>query len=230
MSALRAAREVDPPDWLIAAGAIRTAVWDFLHGYAPTVPPVFAGSLPPPAPQAPGPPPPVPPSAASPPVASSAAVPPSTLADVDLGFFDPTDLSPERDEAVEAALRAVAPEFPWEAKNQAAVHLWYPRRFGLAVEPFRSSAEAVATFPETATSVALRLDGNDRLTVVAPCGLDDLLGLVHRHNPRRAPAAVYEERLASKRITERWPRVTVIPAATPGSRGSRRPPATSQPR
>jgi hypothetical protein len=34
MRAPRAAREVDPPDWLIAAGAVRTAVWDFLHGYA----------------------------------------------------------------------------------------------------------------------------------------------------------------------------------------------------
>jgi hypothetical protein len=30
--ALHAAREVDPPDWLIGAGAIRGLVWDRLHG------------------------------------------------------------------------------------------------------------------------------------------------------------------------------------------------------
>jgi hypothetical protein len=176
MRALRAARSADAPDWLIAAGAVRTAVWDRLHGRA-------AGPS-----------------------------PPASLPDVDLGFFDAADLSPERDAAVEAVLRSVEPDLPWQAKNQAAVHLWYPQRFGLAVEPFRSTAEAVATFPETATCVGLHLDASERLTVVAPYGLDDLLGLVHRHNPRRAPVAVYEQRLASKRITERWPGVTVIPA------------------
>ena len=190
MRALRAARSVDAPDWLISAGAVRTAVWDFLHGFPS----------------------------------------PSRLADVDLGFFDAADLAPARHEAVERALRAAAPELPWEAKNQAAVHLWYPRRFGFDVEPFRRTADAVATFPETAVCVGLHLDARDRLTVVAPYGLDDLLGLVLRHNPRRAPVAVYEERLASKRIAERWPRVTVIPAATPPSRGSPPPRGTTPPR
>jgi uncharacterized protein len=190
MRALRAARSVDAPDWLISAGAVRTAVWDFLHGFSS----------------------------------------PSRLADVDLGFFDAADLSPARDASVEAALLTGAPDLPWEAKNQAAVHLWYPRRFGFEVEPFRCTADAVATFPETATCVGLHLDAADRLTVVAPYGLDDLLGLVLRHNPVRAPVAVYEERLAAKRIAERWPRVTVIPAATPPSRASRPPRGTSPPR
>ena len=34
MRALRAARAVDAPDWLICAGAVRTAAWDALHSYA----------------------------------------------------------------------------------------------------------------------------------------------------------------------------------------------------
>ena len=34
MRALRAARTVDPPDWLIGAGAVRERVWDHLHGFA----------------------------------------------------------------------------------------------------------------------------------------------------------------------------------------------------
>ena len=76
--------------------------------------------------------------------------PPAPPRDVDLGFFDGADVSPERDREVEAALRERAPGLPWEAKNQAAVHLWYPARFGMAVEPFGSSADAIATFPETA--------------------------------------------------------------------------------
>jgi hypothetical protein len=173
MRALAAAREVDAPDWLIGAGAVRTAVWDRLHGFDEATP----------------------------------------LADIDVGFFDPADLSPERDREVEEALRAALPEAPWQAKNQAAVHLWYPRRFGYTVEPLASTAEAIATFPETAVCVGLRLDPDDRLEIVAPLGLDDLLGLVHRHNPRRATVEEYERRLAAKRIAERWPRVTVVPAS-----------------
>jgi hypothetical protein len=92
------------------------------------------------------------------------------------------------------------------------VHLWYPRKFGFEVEPLRSSADGVATWPETAAAVAVRLTNDDRLHVVAPCGLGDLLGMVHRRNPRRVSVAEYERRLATKRIAERWPRARIVPA------------------
>jgi hypothetical protein len=42
----------------------------------------------------------------------------------------------------------------------------------------------VSTWPETATSIAVRLLANDELHVVAPCGLADLFGMVLRRNPR----------------------------------------------
>jgi uncharacterized protein len=130
--------------------------------------------------------------------------------EVDVGFFDPADLTPAREAAVEQALRAQAPDLPWEAKNQAAVHLWYPRRFGLEVPPFRSTAEAIATFPEVATCVGVRLLPDDEIRVVSPYGLDDLLGCVCRHNPARVSRALYEERLAAKGWRERWPQLRVI--------------------
>jgi uncharacterized protein len=170
--ALEAARSVDAPDWLIGAGAVRTAVWDRLHGYEN----------------------------------------PTSVDDIDLVFFDARDLSKQRDRQVEAMLRAVLPDAPWDAKNQAAVHLWYPRKFGYAVEPLRSSADAVATWPETATAVGLRLTDDEQLRVCAPLGLHDLLGRVHRRNPRRVSVEEYERRLSTKRIVERWPRVTIVPA------------------
>jgi hypothetical protein len=169
LAALEAARDVDPPDWLLGAGAVRTAVWDRLHGFDPSEP-----------------------------------------KDVDVVFFDPDDLSPARDAQVEQALRDRAPQIPWDTKNQAAVHLWYPRRFGYEVEPLTSSADGVATWPETAVCVGLRLDGHDRLTVVAPYGLDDLLGLVHRRNPRRVSVEEYERRLRDKRIAQRWPNARIV--------------------
>jgi uncharacterized protein len=169
MTALRAARLVDAPDWLINAGAIRDAVWDAYHHR-----------------------------------------PAATPRDVDLGFFDGDDLSPQREAEVEAALRACAPGLPWEAKNQAAVHLWYPRRFGTWVAPFASTAEAVATFPETAACVGVRLHADDAIEVVAPYGLGDLLGCVCRHNPARVSREFYERRLAEKGWQERWPLMRVM--------------------
>jgi hypothetical protein len=46
--------------------------------------------------------------------------------------------------------------------------------------------------------------------VVAPCGLDDLFGLVCRRNPRRVGVAHYRRRVRDKRIADRWPRVRIL--------------------
>jgi uncharacterized protein len=135
---------------------------------------------------------------------------PTPLADIDVVFFDQTDLTPERDRTIERALAERLPGVPWEAKNQAAVHTWFPEVFGYEVEPLTSTAGGVATWPETATSVGVRLKDDDELVIVAPLGLDDLLGLVHRRNPARVSVEEYERRLVTKRITERWPRVGVV--------------------
>jgi hypothetical protein len=170
MRALRTARLVDAPDWLIAAGAVRDVVWDDLHGRDLT------------------------------------AVP----RDIDLVVCDPLDLTEGRERAIESQLRAQTPDLPWDVKNQAAVHLWYPKRFGTEVVPFASSAEAVATFPETAVCVGVRLLDDDDLLVVAPHGLDDLLGGVCRHNLTRVSAAYYRNRLSTKNWGARWPRVRYI--------------------
>ncbi len=109
-----------------------------------------------------------------------------------------------------AALHALRPDVPWEATNQAAVHLWYPAYFGRTVPPLESSAAAVATWPETATSVAVRLLPDNSLQVVAPCGLSDLLTMVLRRNPARVDAAQFQARLESKQILRKWPRVRVV--------------------
>lgn len=135
---------------------------------------------------------------------------PTPLADIDLVFFDSNDTSVDRERQVEEALTGQLRGVPWEARNQAAVHLWFPDKFGYDVEPFGSTAEAIASWPETATSVAVRLNEDDDLAVVAPCGLSDLLGMVHRRNPARVTVEEYERRLATKRIGELWPRVTII--------------------
>jgi hypothetical protein len=56
----------------------------------------------------------------------------------------------------------------------------------------------------------VRLNENDDLTVVAPCGFGDLLGLAHRRVRRGSRVEEYERRLATKRIAESWPQVPII--------------------
>jgi hypothetical protein len=141
---------------------------------------------------------------------------PGEVHDVDVAFFDPADLSRRRDEQATARLRAGSPAIPWQARNQAAVHTWYSGKFGGGpVAPLRSVADAVATWPETATAVAVRLEprgaAGSGIEICAPLGLCDLLGGVWRRNPRRASLEVSLARLARHQPARRWPGVRVIP-------------------
>ena len=61
------------------------------------------------------------------------------------------------------------------------------------------------------TAVAVHLHADDRLEIVAPCGLEDLFNLVCRRNPRRITIDHYHRRVRDKRIAERWPKVEVVP-------------------
>jgi uncharacterized protein len=133
---------------------------------------------------------------------------PTDVKDIDVAYFDPDDLTMERDLAAQQVLGRLA-ELPWEATNQAAVHTWFHRYFGgPPVESFGSVHDAVATWPETATCVAVR-QTPDGIDVCAPHGLSDLLDGVWRVNPIRVTPAISQERLARQRVRARWPRVRV---------------------
>jgi uncharacterized protein len=136
---------------------------------------------------------------------------PEDVNDVDVAFFDPDDLTSERDQVATDLLAGRRPGIRWEATNQAAVHLWYPDLFGTApVAPLTGVADAVATWPETATAVAVRLDDRDGLLVCAPYGLDDLLDGVWRWNPHRVPLDRARVRLANHERKQRWPGVRIV--------------------
>lgn len=170
MAALRAARGLGLASWCIGAGAVRSVVWDALHGYAE----------------------------------------PSRLDDVDLAYFE-RPAKPGRDAELERALKRAVPALAWEATNQATVHEWFRAALQMQVEPLHTLEEGVATWPEYATCVGVTLKADDSIGVVAPHGLDDLFALRVRHNPARADAETYRQRLAAKRFSERWPLLTVLP-------------------
>ncbi|RDI57263.1 nucleotidyltransferase family protein [Microvirga subterranea] len=129
---------------------------------------------------------------------------PYRLDDIDVVYFDLTDVRADRDRELESRLRNLDPQVPWSVKNQARMH----RRNG--DRPYRDTTDAIAHWPETATAVAARLV-QGRVEIIAPCGVDDLLACIVRPTPAfRTKAAVYRERLAAKDWPRRWPGVTIL--------------------
>ncbi|MBV8393170.1 MAG: nucleotidyltransferase family protein [Alphaproteobacteria bacterium] len=126
-------------------------------------------------------------------------------ADIDVLFFDPGDMSKESEARHEARLGALMPGLPWQVRNQARMHVWK------GLPPHTSTAASMTCWLETVTAVGVRLEADDSLTVIAPLGTDDLLGLVCRPTAYgRTRRDEYEERIAEKRWRELWPRVRFV--------------------
>ena len=134
------------------------------------------------------------------------------IKDYDLAYFDASDISYEAEDVV---IRRVAAAFEpplreqVEVRNQARVHVWFEGKFGEPYAPLTCSAEALERFVSPVFAVGVRLEPDDRLTIVAPFGLDDLFAMRMRPNPTRKTAGF--ERTA-KGLKARWPELSVEPA------------------
>lgn len=137
---------------------------------------------------------------------------PTLVRDVDVAFYDLAGIS---DEAATARLALTAPDIPWEATNQATVHTCYHTYFGgPPIAPFVSVADAIATWPEPATCVAVQLAPDDQIEICAPLGMDELLGGVWRRNPRSISIERSRQRLERQQPQSRWPAVQVFEPET----------------
>ncbi len=132
------------------------------------------------------------------------------IRDMDVAYFDMSDLTEHADRRYEAILKQRMPHVPWEVTNQAAVHLWFHKKFGYRVSPVAGIAEAVATWPETCTAVAVTKVVGEDYRVYAPCGLEDLFGMVIRRNPERIDVRTYNARILTKRYDQCWKSVKII--------------------
>ena len=131
--------------------------------------------------------------------------PPRPPADIDVLFFDRGDVSKEREAAHEATLGELMPGLPWQVRNQARMHVWK------GLPPHKSTADSMTYWLETVTAVGVRLEADNSLSVIAPLGLDDLLGLRCRPTAYgRTRRDEYEARIAAKRWRELWPKVRFL--------------------
>lgn len=131
--------------------------------------------------------------------------------DVDLFYFDASDLSYEAEDRV---IRHAAPLIgdlpaPVEIRNQARAHLWVGEKFGIDYPPLPCALAALERFAALTHAVAVRLTRANQIEIAAPFGLDDILNLRLRPNRRLANRPTYEAKAA--RAAKMWPEVTIEP-------------------
>jgi uncharacterized protein len=131
------------------------------------------------------------------------------ISDIDLVYFDGADLSAETEAGHADRIRALFADLGlWiDVKNEARVHLWYAGKFGIALEPYVSTEDAITTFPTTATAVGVQ-PRSDGLHVFSPYGLADLLGLIVRPNKKQITRPVYDAKV--KKWLALWPGLRVV--------------------
>ena len=138
-------------------------------------------------------------------------VPLTGIKDIDVVYFDHSDLSYEAEDRViqRAALAFAQLPLPVEVRNQARVHLWFPQKFGTPYPQLRSSAEMMNYFASRTHAVSIRLEADDRLSIFAPFGLDDVFAF------RITPNCVLDNRRTHETKAARakaiWPELTVVP-------------------
>lgn len=129
---------------------------------------------------------------------------PTRLPDVDVIYFDPADTTRQREDTLQRALGDAMPAVPWSVKNQARMHVRNDDA------PYRSTADAMEHWAETATCVAVRLDEQGMCRLLAPYGLDDLMAMRIRPTPLfMAKLDVFRARARRKDWRASWPGVTV---------------------
>ncbi len=121
---------------------------------------------------------------------------PTPLADIDVLYFDSENLEPLREVEIEKQLFSILPSHPWSVRNQARMHIRN------SDNPYSSTEDAMSFWLETPTCVAIRLEENDKLTVISPFGLTDLVEM--RGSPTTAGRKKYDQYI--KRMREKnWP-------------------------
>ncbi len=129
---------------------------------------------------------------------------PTLVPDIDVLYFSSSSLAKQNEKEIEDLLQKIMPGIPWSAKNQARMHI----RNG--DQPYYGTADALKFWLETPTAIAVRLEADDNLTLIAPYGIDDLLNMKVRPTPRGLQKIdQFLERIKTKGWSNQWPELTV---------------------
>lgn len=131
------------------------------------------------------------------------------ITDYDLIYFD-SDTSEEKEKAIQEKVREKFKNLKinLDVVNQARVHLWIERDWGLKMRPLISCEDAIASWPITVSCVGIRKE-KDNYIIVAPYGLTDNLEMVLRPNKTtvmRESDFIYK----TNKWMKKWPELKLI--------------------
>jgi len=126
--------------------------------------------------------------------------------DVDLVYFDKDNINPEIDWQYDKDLKKIQPGVNWEVKNLARMH-----HNNGDDDPYTSSENAIAHWPETATAIAIKLVDED-IKLLFSYGPSDLLNIIARPTPyfTSDKLPIFYDRIAKKQWQKRWLKLSVI--------------------
>lgn len=135
---------------------------------------------------------------------------PTPLSDIDVLFFDRENVDRKYEMDIEDALHALLSDRPWSVRNQARMHLRNNDH------EYQNTLDAISYWLEIPTCVAVRLEPDDTLCVLAPFGLEDLMNLQVR--PTRMGLRKHDQYLAriqEKNWSVKWPNLEFSYLTTP---------------
>lgn len=135
--------------------------------------------------------------------------------DYDVAYFDASDLGFEAEDAVIRRCEPVFADLPAEVEvcNQARVHIWFSKKFGVKREPLADTADAVRHFASKTHAVALRWRAPGEMDVIAPFGLDELFSLRVEPMAGIANPDGWNQKIAEQAVL--WPEIDFIQAESP---------------
>ena len=124
------------------------------------------------------------------------------LNDIDVIHFDKNKPSAASDLSIEKKLKTTHPALNWSVKNQARMHIRNHHK------PYANCNEAISFWPETATSIAVRLNLKDEIEYIAPYDLEDLFNLLVIPTPD-FDVNIYLNRIQQKSWKQHWNKLNI---------------------
>lgn len=131
------------------------------------------------------------------------------LQDIDVVYFDPSDMKGEGEELAEKSLNVKQPNLDWEVVNQARAHL-FKESARKSRPAAKSSCEAIGYWIEIPTCTGVRLNSDDSFTICSPHGLEDLMNLVVKPIPKpHQNLLLFKQRVEKKKWANLWPNLKI---------------------
>ncbi|MBT4888900.1 MAG: nucleotidyltransferase family protein [Rhodospirillales bacterium] len=128
----------------------------------------------------------------------------TALNDIDVLYFNKSDISEATEKSLEGDLKNRLPDIPWSVKNQARMHIQNKD------SPYTDTADAMSHWLEVATCIGVRMRANTSVEIIAPYGIDDLLNMQARPTLRgQQKPDQYRLYLKKKNWLRYWPNLAI---------------------